>query len=76
MNTNHKLMALGLAFILLGSTSAFARSTLHFENGNQSYEKRTITGHVPITKRSGATGYAHRSSTNSDREWPGDMILG
>ena len=76
MNINHKLVALGLAFSLLGSTSAFARSTPHFENGNHSYEQRTITGHVPMTKQSGAAGYVHTPSTNSDREWPGDMILG
>jgi hypothetical protein len=74
MNINHKLMALGLAFCLFGSTSAFARSTLHFDN--HSYEKRTIPGHVLTTIQPGATGYAHRPSTNSDREWPGDMILG
>jgi hypothetical protein len=76
MNINHKLMALGLAFSLLGSTTAFARSTLHFENGNHSYDKSTIKGHVLTAGQSGATGYAHRPSTNSDREWPGDMILG
>jgi hypothetical protein len=76
MNINHKLIALGLAFSLLGSASAFARPTPHFENGHLSYEKRTVTDHFPITKQSGAASYAHSPSTNSDREWPGDMILG
>jgi hypothetical protein len=76
MNINHKLIALGLAFSLLGSASAFARPTLHFEKGARSYERRTVTDHFPITKQSGAAGYGHSPSTNSDREWPGDMILG
>ena len=76
MNTNHKLIALGLAFSLLGSVSAFARPTLHFENGHLPYEKTTVTDHFPTTKQSGAAGYAHSPSTNSDRHWPGDMILG
>jgi hypothetical protein len=76
MNINHKLIALGLAFSLLGSVSAFARPTLHFENGHLRYEKTTVTDHFPTTKQSGAAGYAHSPSTNSDRQWPGDMILG
>ncbi|MCU1250971.1 MAG: hypothetical protein JWQ49_4000, partial [Edaphobacter sp.] len=54
MNINHKLIALGLAFSLLGSASAFARPTPHFEKGDRSYERRTVTDHFPITKQSGA----------------------
>jgi hypothetical protein len=76
MNINRKLMALGLAFSLLGATSAFARPTPHFENSRLSYQKKTVTDHFPATKQSGAAGNAHSPSTNSDREWPGDMILG
>jgi hypothetical protein len=75
MNINHKLMALGLAFSLLGSTSAFARPTPLFENGHLSYEQGAVTGHVPTTRQSGAAGYADRPSTNSDGDWPGNMIL-
>ena len=76
MSISHKLMALGLAFGLLGSTCAFARPTPHFENSRLSYQKKTVTNHFPTTKQSGAAGNAHSPSTNSDREWPGDMILG
>jgi hypothetical protein len=77
MNISHKLITLGLAFSLLGSTSAFARPTPHFENGFPSYEKRTATGHAPTTKTSGATGYARRLPANADKDdWPADMILG
>jgi hypothetical protein len=76
MNISHKLITLGLAFSLLGSTCAFARTTPHFENGYLSYEKKTIASHVPTAKTSGATAHARRPSTNSDRDWPGDMILG
>jgi hypothetical protein len=75
MNINHKLMALGLAFSLLGSTSAFARPTQHFENGYLSYEQGAVIGHIPTTTQAGATDDARRPSTNSDGEWPGNMIL-
>jgi hypothetical protein len=76
MNINLKLMALGVAFNLLGSTSVFARSAPHFENGYLSYEKSAVTGQVQTTRQPGATGHVHGPSTNSDRSWPGDMILG
>ena len=36
MNISHKLITLGLVFGLIGSTSAFARPTPHFENGSLS----------------------------------------
>jgi hypothetical protein len=73
MNISHKLITLGLAFSLLGSTCALATPAPHFENGYLSYKKAS---HVPTAKTSGATGYAGSPSTNSDRDWPGDMILG
>jgi hypothetical protein len=73
MNISHKLITLGLAFSLFGSTCALARPAPHFENGYLSYKKAS---HVPTAKTSGATGYAGSPSTNSDRDWPGDMILG
>jgi hypothetical protein len=40
MNISQKLITLGLAFSLLGSTRAFARPMPHFENGCLSYEKK------------------------------------
>jgi hypothetical protein len=61
MNLSHKLIMLGLAFSLLGSTAAFAKPTPHFENGSRSCETRTAKGHAP----------------NADKDgWPADMILG
>ena len=74
MNISHKLITLGLAFSLLGSTCAFARPTPHFEKGYLSYDKKTIASHVAAAKTSGAT-HARSPSTNSDRDWPDDMIL-
>ncbi len=77
MNISHKLITLGLAFSLLGSTSAFARPTPCFENGCLSYKKKTVESHVPTAKPSGATGYAHRPSGNTVKDdWPNNMILG
>jgi hypothetical protein len=76
MNIRHELITLGLAFSLLGSTSAFARPTLHFENGGLSYEKKTVASHVPTTKAFGATDYARPPSANADKDgWPADMLL-
>jgi hypothetical protein len=72
-----KLITLGLAFSLLGSTCAFARPTPHFENGRLSHEKRTIASHVPTAKTSGATGYVRRPPANAVKDnWPNRMILG
>jgi len=77
MNISHKLITLGLAFSLLGSTSAFARPTPCFENGCLSYKKKTVESHVPTAKTSGATGYARRPSTNTIKDdWPNNMLLG
>jgi hypothetical protein len=73
MNISHKLITLGLAFSLLGSSSAFARPTPHFENGRLS--QKMVESHVPTAKTSGATGYARRPSTNAVKDdWPADML--
>jgi len=71
MNISHKLITLGLAFSLLGSTCAFARPTRNFENGGLSRGKRTVlsllaTGHEPpgggeISTR-GSAGLASEAS--------------
>jgi hypothetical protein len=77
MKISHKLMTLGVALCLLGSTSAFARPAPHFESGFLSHAKVTAEGHVPRAGTSGATGYAHSPSPNADQDgWPADMILG
>lgn len=77
MMISHKLITLGLAFSLLGSTCAFARPTPHFENGRLSHEKKTVASHVPTARTSGATGYARRPSANTVKDdWPANMILG
>jgi len=75
MSISHKLITLGLAFSLLGSTSAFARPKRHFENGFPSPKNRTITSPVPTAKTSGATGYARRPSVTAVKDdWPADML--
>lgn len=58
MNISRKLMALGVAFGVLGGTCAFARPTLHFENSRPSTKKNGIEERAPTAKPSGATGYA------------------
>jgi hypothetical protein len=74
MNISHKLITLGLAFSLLGSTSAFARPTLHFENGGLSFKKRTVA--LPTANAFGATGYVRPPSANADKDgWPANMLL-
>jgi hypothetical protein len=78
MNISHKLITLGLALSLLGSTSAFARPTPHFENGCLSCKnkKETVESHAP-TATCGATAYAHRPSASTTKDdWPDNMILG
>ena len=76
MNISQKLITLGLAFSLLGSTCAFARPMPHFENGCLSYEKKTVASHVPTARAFGATGYAGRPSANTVKDdWPANMIL-
>ena len=76
MIIRHKLIALGLAFSLLGSTCAFAKPTPHFENGRLAHEKKTVASHVLTAKTPDATGYARRPSANTDKDdWPADMLL-
>ena len=76
MNISQKLITLGLAFSLLGSTCAFARPMPHFENGCLSYEKKTVASYVPTARAFGATGYAGRPSANTVKDdWPANMIL-
>ena len=76
MNISYKLITLGLTFSLLGSTCAFARPMLHFENGALSYEKKTVESHVPTANAFGATHYARPPSANADKDgWPADMLL-
>jgi hypothetical protein len=76
MKMSHKLITLGLAFGLLGSTCAFAKPAPYFENDRLSHEEKAITGHVPATEISGATGYARLPSANAVKDdWPSDMIL-
>ena len=67
MNIGDKLIMLGLAFSLLGSTFAFAKPAPHLE-------EKTVTGHVPTTGRS---GYAHPPSSNAVKDdWSAEMLLG
>ena len=76
MNISHTLIALGLAFSLLGSTSAFARPTLHFENGGPSHEKKMVASHVPTANAFGAAHYARHPSADTMKDsWPNNMIL-
>jgi hypothetical protein len=75
MNINHKLITLALAFSLVGSTCAFARSTPHFENDRLSHEKKTVASHVPTARTSGETGYARPSANTVKDDWPANMIL-
>jgi hypothetical protein len=76
MIISHKLIALGLAFGLLGSTCAFARPTPHFENGYRSYERERLESHVPTAKKFGATGYARLPAPHAVKDdWPAEMLL-
>jgi hypothetical protein len=68
MTISHKLITLGLAFSLLGSTCAFAKPTP---------EKESVASHFPTAKTSDATGYERRSPANTVKDhWPANMILG
>ena len=68
MNISHKLITLGLAFSLLGSTCAFAKPTP---------EKESAASHFSTAETSDATGYVHRSPANTFKDdWPANMILG
>jgi hypothetical protein len=77
MKMSHKLIMLGLAFGLLGSTGAFAKPAPYFENGRLSHEHKAVTDHVPATGIPGVTGYARPPSSHAVKDdWPSDMILG
>ena len=66
MMINHRLIALGLAFGLLGSTCAFARPM----------PEKSVASHFSTAKTSDATGYARRPSANTVKDdWPANMIL-
>jgi hypothetical protein len=68
MTITHRLITLGLAFSLLGSTSAFAKPTP---------EKESAASHFPTARTSDATGYQRRSPANAVKDdWPNNMILG
>jgi hypothetical protein len=76
MKMSHKLITLGLAFGLLGSTCAFAKPSPYFENSRLSHEDRAVTHHVPVTEIPGMTGYARPSSAHAAKDdWPSDMLL-
>jgi hypothetical protein len=77
MNINHKLITLGLALSLLGSTSALARPTPHFENGCLWCKKESVESHVPTAKTSSPPASARRPSASTMKDdWPDNMILG
>lgn len=76
MKISHKLITLGLAFSLFGSTCALARPTPHFENGGLSYEKPMAVDHGPRTRTSAAIDHARRPPSHAVQDdWPADMIL-
>jgi hypothetical protein len=76
MKMSHKLITLGLAFGLLGSTCAFAKPSPYFENDRLSHEEKAVMGHVPATAIPGATGYARPPSAHAVKDdWPSDMLL-
>jgi hypothetical protein len=67
MIISQRLIVLGLAFSLLGSTCAFAKPMPG---------KESVTSHFPTAKTSDATGYARRPSANTVKDdWPANMIL-
>jgi hypothetical protein len=75
MKTNHKVITLGLAFGLLGSTGAFAKPYL--ENRGLSHEESTVTRHVPTAETSGTIAYLRAPAAHAVHEdSPSDMLLG
>jgi hypothetical protein len=77
MKMNHKVITLGLAFGLLGSTGAFAKPSPYFENRGLSHEESTVTRHVPTAETSGTTGYLRAPAAHAVHDdWPSDMLLG
>ena len=76
MKLNHKVITLGLAFGLLGTTCAFAKPSPYVEH-RLSREESTVTGRVPTAETSGTTGYLHAPSAHAVQDdWPSDMLLG
>jgi hypothetical protein len=74
MNISHKLITLGLAFSLLGSTWRVRKADAAFRNGGLSCGKRTVASHFPTANAFGATHYARPPSANADKDgWPADM---
>ena len=72
MIISQRLIVLGLAFSLLGSTCAFAKPTPE----KLTPEKGSVASHFPAAKTSDATGYTRRPSANTVRDaWPANMIL-
>jgi hypothetical protein len=68
MTINHRLIVLGLAFGLLGSTCAFAKPTP---------EKESAASHFRTAKTPDTSGYVHHSPANPVKDnWPARMILG
>jgi hypothetical protein len=68
MTITHRLIALGLAFGLLGSTCAFAKPTP---------EREPAASHFRTAKTPDTSGYVHRSPDNPVKDnWPARMILG
>jgi hypothetical protein len=77
MKTNQRLIALSLAFGLLGTTCAFAKPSQCFENGRLSHEQSTVTRPVPSAATSGMTGYMHAPAAHAVQDdWPSNMLLG
>jgi hypothetical protein len=76
MKMNHRLITLGLAFGLLGTTCAFAKPSPYFEH-RLSHQQSTVTDHVPTAETSGTAGYPHAPSAHAVQDdWPSDMLLG
>jgi hypothetical protein len=74
--THNKLIALGLAFGILGSTSAFARPAPHFENGVGLHTMENgVVPHAMKDRRHFPTSKMPSASTDKDG-WPANMILG
>jgi hypothetical protein len=72
MKMNHKVITLGLAFSLLGTTGAFAKPSPYLENRGLA-----VTRHVPTAETSGTTGYLHAPAAHAVHDdWPSDMLLG
>jgi hypothetical protein len=74
MKISHKMITLGLAFSLFGSTCALARPMPHFKNGDLSYENPMAMNHGS-RMTSAASDHARPPSHAVQDDWPADMIL-